>query len=739
MTVIVNYILEKIKKEFKRFKQRRLAAFMGKPKIDIGKMKREYSNSVVFKQEDNFVLYRIIGNDLEPCHVKGQSLSNIKFILDNEPEFSSCEKFWLVNRILNKQEESRIVQLLDSRNQKYIVIPFEESAYKKIQFDASGLPSSSFLTSSEYRALDRVSKQRVQMHLRRFKNLYVMNNNGARNYALRHGRERAKWILPFDGNCYFTAEGFAALKERVISQPWFPYAIVPMARIVDNKLLLEPKFRPEAKEEPQIAFRRDADEIFDEAVPYGRRPKVELLWRLGVPGPWDRFWFDAWDQPRPAPGRFAGQFQTAGWVARLDSGRPTLEVGHRSLQARGEERNISIIATLDRLDASIAPQSLNVAELVFYDTRKIESLADENPDLASELRERAEAALGSGPYSVTDKSSLPPSGDLHDYWHPAPYWWPNPSTSDGLPYVRKDGERMPGTALYDLESGKYDRTRVQQMFDDATILALAGQAFQDHRYYRHAADLLRTWFVEPATRMNPHLLYAQVRRGHDGDVGMGSGIIEFKDIYYLLDAARLIAKSGALDVHDAEAFRVWLEAYVRWLRENEPGQRECQAENNHGVYFDIQVGAIAAFLGDRALAAEVRNRARLRILSQISSDGSQAHELERTRPRHYVCFSLSGWTTLARIVSAFGGDLWDFRPPGTGSLCAAFEWLARAETESLWSDPRESFESDRLDPLWDDCRAHYPHIDTPARAAVPTSVFHPDFGIAPFWELARDT
>jgi len=658
--------------------------------------------------------------------------------LDNELNFVNCEKAWIINRIFDKNEEERIIELLASRQQNYEIIPFEKGAYEKIHFDVTGLPSPSYLSSPEYRALDRVAKQRVQMHLRRFKNLYAMNNNGARNHALKQGRERAKWIMPFDGNCYFTAEGFAALQESIISRPWFPYVIVPMARIVDNNKLLELDFAPEAKEEPQIVFRRDAEEIFDEAVPYGRRPKVELLWRLGVPGPWDRFWFDAWDQPRPAPGKFAGHFQKAGWVARLESGRPMLEVGHRSLQARGEERNISIIATLDRLDASVVARSLNASELVFYDGRKIASLVEQNPRLASDLRVYADAALKRGPFSVVDKTSLPPSGVLHDYWHPAPYWWPNPS-SNGLPYVRRDGERMPGTTLYDPESDRYDRTRVQRMFDDTTILALAGHAFHDDEYQRHAANLLRTWFVNPATRMTPHLTYAQVRRGHDGDVGMGSGIIEFKDLYYLLDAARLLAKSGAIDGSDTEALRGWLHAYVQWLRTSEAGQRECAAGNNHGVYFDVQLGAIAAFLGDADIAAEVRNRARLRLLSQISADGSQPHELERTKPRHYVCFSLSGWTTLARIVSSFGGNLWDLKPPGGGSLSAAFEWLARAEAESLWVDRPEDIARNRMDPLWQDCRIHFPHIDAPTQATVATAVYHPDFGIAPFWELARDT
>ena len=53
---------------------------------------------------------------------------------------------------------------------------------------------------------------------------------------------------------------------------------------------------------------------------------------------------------------------------------------------------------------------------------------------------RADEHLKKGPYSVTYKKALPPSGDKHDYISMGPYWWPNPKTADGLPYIRRDGE-----------------------------------------------------------------------------------------------------------------------------------------------------------------------------------------------------------------------------------------------------------------------------------------------------------
>src|SRR5260370_27180315 len=59
------------------------------------------------------------------------------------------------------------------------------------------------------------------------------------------------------------------------------------------------------------------------------------------------------------------------------------------------------------------------------------------------LLKEADAALHAGPFSVMQKKRIPPSGDRHDYVSMGPYWWPDPSKPNGLPYIRKDGQRNP--------------------------------------------------------------------------------------------------------------------------------------------------------------------------------------------------------------------------------------------------------------------------------------------------------
>jgi Alginate lyase len=61
----------------------------------------------------------------------------------------------------------------------------------------------------------------------------------------------------------------------------------------------------------------------------------------------------------------------------------------------------------------------------------------------AELERRAVALLELEPPTVVRKQTLPPSGDIHDYLSMAPYWWPNPDTPDGLPWVQRDGDVNP--------------------------------------------------------------------------------------------------------------------------------------------------------------------------------------------------------------------------------------------------------------------------------------------------------
>jgi hypothetical protein len=717
------------------------------PVTDVVALKAEYHLSGLQYEPDTFVLYRILGNDLPPRHEVGQTLANLRFILDHEPEFDRCEKRFVVNRIVDRAQEEAVITLLEERGQTWLHIPFVLEEYGKTGWDLeSFFDAEPFFLRGKADRMAPYDRARAEAHLRRHKSNYLVNNNGARNAALRDGKTRAKWVLPWDGNCFVTAAAWEEIAAQVGAAPYLKYFTVPMSRTLDNADLLDPSYRPEADGEPQIIFRRDSGEEFDEDRFYGRRPKVEMFYRLGIPGGWDTYRDDVWDKPRPILSRDAGASGAAGWVARLFSGQGGLE-GEQitDLRSRGEARIEAVTRLLDRFDVEAMKLTFAPERLVFYDEDAVAALRDApegsaESGLRDRLRIEADLALQRGPYSVTDKTSPPPSGDPHDYYHPAPYYWPNPHTPGGLPYIRRDGERVPGTRLYEPNSDAYDRTRLQGVFDDTTLLALGWLLTGQQAHIAHAARLIRTWFLDEDTRMTPHLLYAQTKSQTASDTGGPAGLIEFKDLYFFLDAVRLVERAGALTEAEQGAFRDWLREYLEWLRTSEQGVQERQSRNNHGACYDLQTGSIAAFLGDAELLERIFLTSRERILEQFGDDGTQPEEMKRTLTAHYCCFNLQSWVNLATLAEACGHDLWSFEGAKGRGLARAFEWLLPHMGKDTWPyEQIEPFDAERFLPLHIAARDRLAALGVRRRvdAIDLRPMFFAHDGIRPFWMLAR--
>ena len=711
------------------------------------RLMQEYRHSELAKMPDTFVLYRIIGNDLVPRHKKGQSRKNLRFVLENEPALPNCEKRWVVNRIFDQDEERRVIAMLEEYRQPYIHIPFDVLEYRQIGWDFDALPEPGYLNSKAFLKLGPEQQGRLRTALYRLKNNYVMHNNGARNTALRDGFARAKWVLPWDGNCFLTSEAWREISHMVTQRAHLSYFAVPMDRITDNALLLRPDYKPNPVEEPQLLFRCDADEMFNEDYPYGRRPKVELFWRLGIPGPWDRWKNDPWDQPRRSLSPEKGRFGVAGWVARMYSGVKSLETEDKAaFKNRGIKRQEAIIAAIGHIDAQVHADHSNPLGLTFYNeqwlTRAKQSLLDSDNNAlqksAQQLLERAEQILSEGPYSVTQKSALPPSGDIHDYWHPAPYWWPDPDSPDGLPYIRKDGQRVPGTRMYEPQSAKYDRTRLQLMLDGTTTMALAWYLTGREDFARHGASLLRTWFLNPETRMNPHLRYAQVRMGHNNNEGSPSGIIEFKDIYYFLDAVRLLERSEALSLSEIKTFKIWLHEYLNWLETSRQGEKEKIASNNHGTYFDLQAGAITVYLNESEKFRDVMFRALSRIPQQFSEAGEQPEEMRRTTTQHYCFFNLQGWLNIIRLAQASGFPLGQYSSEPLRRIARSCQWVLQHDQTRWPYEQIEPFDTDRQYPLSLMALVCSLSAERGVKASgylEKKTIFNPHDAVAPYWNV----
>jgi hypothetical protein len=283
----------------------------------------------------------------------------------------------------------------------------------------------------------------------------------------------------------------------------------------------------------------------------------------------------------------------------------------------------------------------------------------------------AGAALLRAPYSVTDKNLLPPSADKHDYLSLAPYWWPDPAKPNGLPYIQRDGEINPSSKDNDSDS-----MRMQSFCRDVGTLTTAYFLSGDGRYADRAALLLRTWFITPATRMNPNLNYGQGIPGKTS--GRGIGIIDTRNFWQITDGIGLIAASGALSPAEQTALTQWFSDYLTWLLTSANGREEAAATNNHGSFYDAQVVNLALFTRNTALAKSTLGTAMSkRMPVQFDASGKEPMELSRTRPFHYSVFNLVAFMRLAHYGTTAGVDIWGASLSGSQpTLLASVAFLA---------------------------------------------------------------
>ncbi|MDL2354523.1 MAG: alginate lyase family protein [Pseudomonadota bacterium] len=341
---------------------------------------------------------------------------------------------------------------------------------------------------------------------------------------------------------------------------------------------------------------------------------------------------------------------------------------------------MTVIAIACGAAAAAQPVTLDGAYLRYSKARLAAADATLAPAL-HKLVADADALLARRAESVTYKRLVPPSGDRHDYLSLAPYWWPDPARPNGLPYRLRDGEFNPSAKNDDTDS-----VRMQAMCVGVQKLSLAYYFTGDAKYAHKAAEAIRTWFLAPATRMNPSLAFGQAIMGKVE--GRGTGLIDTRNLWMAIDAAALIDDAGVLSASELAALKQWFGAFAGWMETSRLGQDEAAAANNHGMFFDMQLAAYALFAGDAAKARSTVDHALAqRIALQVDADGKQPRELARTTPFHYSVFNLEAMTTLARYGEQVGVDVWTAPQSGRGLRQAIDYLLPFALKPASWPYP----------------------------------------------------
>ncbi|MFA5879362.1 MAG: alginate lyase family protein [Candidatus Margulisiibacteriota bacterium] len=303
-----------------------------------------------------------------------------------------------------------------------------------------------------------------------------------------------------------------------------------------------------------------------------------------------------------------------------------------------------------------------------------------NQHIQEAIISKAKKLLNTKPFSVTEKSVyLVPGMNSHDYQSIMIYSWPD-QNNPCAPYIMKDGEINPNTQVPELN----DEKRLYRMTDAVEQLSLAYHLTQNEVYAEKTKELLATWFVNPETKMNPHLNYAQMTPHKN--IGTNWGIIESRNLIKVVTALEILKESPSFTHEFQNNVKEWFRNFLDWLTFNNFGQEEKKAKNNHGVWYDAQALAFNFLLGNFEAAKKIlREVCSSRINTQIEPNGKMPAELKRTRSKHYTEFNLQAFIIIATFGDLLGINLWDYKGYNGESIKKALDFfLTYYHTKTPW-------------------------------------------------------
>ncbi|SDX54122.1 alginate lyase family protein [Hymenobacter psychrophilus] len=296
---------------------------------------------------------------------------------------------------------------------------------------------------------------------------------------------------------------------------------------------------------------------------------------------------------------------------------------------------------------------------------------------AKVLAEAAQALLEQ-PRTVTDSVATRSAGGPHDFFSEGDYWWPDPANPGG-PYVQRDGQTNPANFVA-------HRRAMIRFSRIVGALASAYQLTHDERYARHALRHLRAWFLDPATLMNPSLLYSQAISGRF--TGRGIGVIDTIQLLEVAQGVRMFEASSPAFRSGPElaGIKEWFSSYLTWLTTHPYGLAEMNEANNHGTCWTVQVAAFARLTGNAELLDFCRTRYKTVLLpTQMSLDGSFPLETRRTKPYGYSLFNLDAIATICAVLSTPTDDLWTYQTPDGRGIRRGIEFLyPYIENKAAW-------------------------------------------------------
>jgi hypothetical protein len=272
------------------------------------------------------------------------------------------------------------------------------------------------------------------------------------------------------------------------------------------------------------------------------------------------------------------------------------------------------------------------------------------------LAAAADEKLGVGPFTVLNKTIVPPTGDMHDYLSTESYGWPctqkcdatvlaydhaadcsewcygsyncnwthiklmapgeppmdHCNVSTGVPWVSHSGFSSPQVL-------QNNRKQADGMWRSVTPLVMAWWYTNDTKYLAKATHLLRYFFLSPNTRMNPSLDYTEHQPGTFD--GVSGGINDFYGFPEVIDCLILIGwgdESGAYwRAADAQGMHAWAVQFQEWFVTSPNPRNGLLLSNDICVTVDKIGLSTSLFVGAGEDARFLASNSSKRMLSNL--------------------------------------------------------------------------------------------------------------------------
>ncbi|MFM7087809.1 MAG: hypothetical protein ACKOXO_12595 [Cyanobium sp.] len=539
------------------------------------------------------ILYRILGNDLPPRYTPGQTLATLQFILEQEQELPGLEKRWLLNRIVDPRLQAELKRTIHSAGHRCDEIPFRAEEYRRTWTDPGAIPPQCHPWNPTFQELSPLEQARISDYIGRAKNLYLMNNNAARNRALELGFAEADWVLPWDGGCFLPAWAWPEL-QQAMQHPDQSYVCIPMHRLPASSPLPTASERDRLEPvEPQLGIARWAALRFDKQLRYGSGPKWQLLRRIGLPGPWQEGvgWLP-WEVVDSRPAVDAGRWRQAGLVLRLSDGQQ--DARHQDEQALWSLRFAGIRRFTRQVDLEVSRECLRRHPYRCWSALRRAACAPEPLTLAT------------SPSWQADLSAASPS------WQAVPLG------------------RLARLSL-----------AMRRHRHHAELPAALRQELQQ------GLAVLQRWFLDPSTALKPEALgrleTMRPQQGMGPLVGIGA----------LLDAFTALQQAGALGREAEQQLRLWARHLLDWLTDQPQGFLWQHRHTAALLWYHHVLLVLAAYLEAGMVHGQVIDNLPGLLACQLDRDRDPQVPRQAAEQRDRQ----QAWAALAESCTALGRDL----------------------------------------------------------------------------------